>query len=180
VDEAAHLMHPEAIDAALANNTNCKIEFSSVKGMSNPFARRAHDGSVDKFIFDWRQDPRKDQAWYDAYLSKYGATITAQEVDRNYSASVDGVIIPGLWVQAAIDAHVKLNITPSGIRWGGLDVNDLGKDKCALASRHGILLEHVEEWPGSDAGDLTATTERAFRLADVHHLRGFSYDTDGM
>jgi len=180
VDEAAHLLHPEATDAALANNTNCKIEFSSVKGMSNPFARRAHDGSVDKFVFDWRQDPRKDQAWYDAYLAKYGATITAQEVDRNYSASVDGVIIPGLWVQAAIDAHIKLNITPSGIRWGGLDVNDLGKDKCALACRHGILLEHVEEWPGSDAGDLTATTERAFRLSDVHHLRGFSYDTDGM
>lgn len=180
VDEAAHLTHPDSIDAALSNNTNCKIEFSSVKGMSNPFARRAHDGSVEKFIFDWRDDPRKDQTWYDAYLGKYGPTITAQEVDRNYSASVDGVIIPGLWVQAAIDAHVKLGITPTGIRWGGLDVADLGKDKCALAMRHGILLEHVEEWSGTDAGDLTFTTQRAFRLADQHRLAGFCYDTDGM
>ena len=180
VDEAAHLAHPDSIDASLANNTNCKIELSSVKGMSNPFARRAHDGSVEKFVMDWRDDPRKDQAWYDAYLATYGATITAQEVDRNYSASVDGVIIPGLWVQAAVDAHVKLGIEPSGMREGGLDVADLGKDKNAFAARFGILLEHIEQWPGEDAGDLTGTTQRAFRMADQWRLTGFSYDTDGM
>lgn len=180
VDEAAHLLHPESVDASLSSNTNCKIELSSVKGMSNPFARRAHDGSVDKFVMDWRDDPRKDQAWYDQYLATYGATITAQEVDRNYSASVDGVIIPGLWVQAAIDAHVKLGIEITGMREGGLDVADLGQDKNAFATRHGILLEHVEQWAGMDAGDLSGTTERAFRLADDHRLNGFCYDTDGM
>lgn len=180
LDEAAHLERPESVDASLANNTNCKIELSSVKGMSNPFARRAHDGSVEKFIMDWRDDPRKDQAWYDQYLATYGPTITAQEVDRNYSASVDGIIIPGLWVQAAVDAHVKLGIEPSGAREGGLDVADLGKDKNAYASRFGILLEDVDEWPGEDAGDLTGTTQRAFRLADQRRQRGFVYDADGM
>lgn len=180
LDEAAHLQRPESVDASLANNTDCKIELSSVKGMSNPFARRAHDGSVEKFVMDWRDDPRKDQAWYDAYLATYGPTITAQEVDRNYSASVDGVIIPGLWVQAAVDAHVKLGITPSGVREGGLDVADLGKDKNAFATRHDIVLEHVEQWAGEDAGDLTGTTQRAFRLADDRRLEGFMYDTDGM
>jgi phage terminase large subunit len=180
LDEAAHLARPESVDASLANNTDCKIELSSVKGMSNPFARRAHDGSVEKFVMDWRDDPRKDQAWYDQYLATYGATITAQEVDRNYSASVDGVIIPGLWAQAAVDAHIKLGIAPSGIREGGLDVADLGKDKNAFATRYGILLEHVEQWAGEDAGDLTGTTQRAFRLADDRRLDGFVYDTDGM
>lgn len=180
LDEAAHLQRPESVDASLANNTNSKIELSSVKGMSNPFARRAHDGSVEKFVMDWRDDPRKTQEWYDQYLATYGPTITAQEVDRNYSASVDGVIIPGLWVQAAVDAHVKLGIIPSGVREGGLDVADLGKDKNAYASRFGILLDHVEQWSGTDAGDLTATTQRAFRLADDRHHTGFAYDTDGM
>lgn len=180
VDEAAHLQHPENIDASLGNNTNCRVEFSSVKGMSNPFARRAHDGSVRKLILDWRQDPRKDQAWYDDFLATWGPTLTAQEVDRNYSASVDGVIIPGLWVQAAIDAHVKLGITPTGIRWGGFDVADLGKDKNAYAGRHGILLEHVEEWSGTDAGDPQASLGRVFRIADEWRHDGFSYDVDGM
>lgn len=180
VDEAAHLLHPESIDAALANNTNCKIEFSSVKGMSNPFARRRHDGSVEVFVFDWRQDPRKDQAWYDGYLATYGATITAQEVDRNYAASVDGVVVPGLWVQAAIDAHVKLGVRIEGLRAGALDIADLGIDKNAFAIRHGILLEDVEEWPGEDAGDPHGTTARAFRLSDQHRLNRFRYDADGM
>lgn len=180
VDEAAHLLHPESVDASLSSNTNCKIELSSVKGMSNPFAQRAHDGTTDKFIMDWRDDPRKDQAWYDKYLETYGPTVTAQEVDRNYSASVDNVIIPGLWVQAAVDAHVKLGIEPSGLREGGLDVADMGKDKNAYASRFGILLEDVEEWSGSDAGDPTVTTQRAFRIAEQRRQTGFCYDTDGM
>lgn len=180
VDEAAHLLHPVSVDASLANNTNCKIELSSVKGMNSPFARRAHDGSVEKFIMDWRQDPRKDQAWYDDYLATYGPVVTAQEVDRNYAASVDGVIIPGLWAQAAVDAHVKLGIEVTGIREGGLDVADLGQDKNAYASRHGILLEDVDEWSGTDAGDLSVTTQRAFRIAEQRRHTGFCYDTDGM
>lgn len=180
LDEAAHLTRPASIDASLGNNTNCIIEFSSVKGMDNPFAQRCHNGSVRVFTLDWRQDPRKDQTYYDEYLARWGATQTAQELDRNFSASVDGVIIPGLWVQAAVDAHIKLGVTPSGIRWGSLDVADLGKDKNAYAGRHGILLEHAEQWSGTDAGDLTATTQRAIRLADNHRHTGFSYDTDGM
>jgi phage terminase large subunit len=180
VDEAAHLTRPESIDASLSSNTNCVIEFSSVKGMSNPFARRRHDGSVRVLSLDWRQDPRKDQTWYNNYLAKYGPTITAQEVDRNYAASVDGVIIPALWVQAAVDAHIKLGIQPTGVRRGGLDVADLGKDKNCYAGRHGILLEYLEEWPGTDAGDLTGTTERAFRLATLLRHTGFRYDADGM
>lgn len=180
VDEAAHLERPESIDASLANNTNCRVEFSSVKGMSNPFARRRHDGSVRVFIFDWRQDPRKDQAWYDNFLNTHGPTITAQEVDRNYSASVDGVIIPGLWVQAAVDAHLRLGLTITGIKEGALDVADLGKDKNGFAARHGVLLTNVDEWPGVDAGDPQATGARAMRMCDELELTGLIYDADGM
>lgn len=180
VDEAAHLQRPLGIDAALGNNTNCIIEFSSVKGMDNPFAQRCHNGSVRVFTLDWRDDPRKDQQYYDDYLARWGATQTAQELDRNFSASVDGVILPNLWLQACVDAHIKLNITPSGIKEGSLDVADLGKDKNAFAARYGILLNFIEEWPGTDAGDPQATGARAMRYADQLGLSGFSYDADGM
>lgn len=180
LDEAAHLTNPLSVDAALSNNTNCVIEFSSVKGMDNPFAQRCHNGSVRVFPLDWRDNPMFDQAWYDAYLARWGATITAQELDRNFSASVDGVIIPNLWAQAAVDAHIKLGITPSGIRWGGFDVADLGKDKNALAARYGILIESVEEWAGTDAGDPQGSVAHVMRRCDELHLSGFSYDNDGM
>lgn len=180
VDEAAHLEHPETVDAALSNTTNCRVEMSSVAGMSNPFAVRRHSGKVKVFTFHWRQDPRKNDQWYADMADKLDPVVLAQEVDINYSASVEGVIIPSLWVQAAVDAHIKLGIDVTGARSGALDVADLGRDKNAFAVRHGILLEHVEQWPGSDAGDLYGTTARAFRLSDDWRLPGFSYDADGM
>jgi len=111
---------------------------------------------------------------------KFDPVVIAQEVDLNYSASVEGVIIPSLWVQSAVDAHIKLGIEASGIRWGALDVADTGRDKNAFAVRHGIVLEHVEQWSGTDAGDLFATTGRAFNLCDEWRVPGFSYDADGM
>lgn len=180
VDEAAHLQRPLSVDAALSNNTNCVIEFSSVKGMDNPFAQRCHNGSVRVFTLDWRDNPMFDQAWYDAYLARWGATITAQELDRNFAASVDGVILPNLWLQACIDAHIKLGITPTGIKEGSLDVADLGKDKNAFAARHGIVLTHISEWPGEAAGDPQRTGARAMRICDEMGLTGLIYDADGM
>lgn len=185
VDEAAHLEHPEAIDAALSNTTNCRMELSSVKGMSNPFAQRRWSGKHKVFTFHWHDDPRKDQAWYDAFLEEWGPVTTAQEVDINYSASVEGVVIPSLWVQAAIDAHVKLGIKPSGARWGSLDVAGGGVDgrsidKNAFAQNHGFLLEFVEQWTGTDAGDTFGTVTKAFGLCDELRLPGFYYDADGL
>jgi phage terminase large subunit len=180
VDEAAHLEHPDTVDAALSNTTNCRVEMSSVAGMSNPFAQRRHGGKVKVFTFHWRQDPRKGEAWYAEMADKLDPVVLAQEVDINYSASVEGVIIPSLWVQAAVDAHVKLGIEITGARSGALDVADRGMDKNAFAVRHGILLEHIEQWSGTDSGDLYASTARAFRLADDWRLPGFCYDADGM
>lgn len=180
VDEAAHLEHPVSADAALSNTTNCRIDMSSVKGMDNPFAQKRHSGKHDVFTFHWRDDPRKNDEWYADMCDALDPVTVAQEIDINYSASVEGVIIPSLWIQAAVDAHVKLGIAVTGARSGALDVADRGMDKNAFAVRHGILLEHVEQWSGTDAGDLYASTARAFRLCDDWRLPGFSYDADGM
>jgi phage terminase large subunit len=180
VDEAAHLEHPEAVDAALSNTTNCRVEMSSVKGMDNPFAQRRFSGKVKVFTFHWRRDPRKDDKWYAEKCDELDPIVVAQEIDINYSASVDGVIIPALWVQAAVDAHVKLGIEPTGERWGALDVADRGIDKNAFAAGQGVVLEYCDEWSGTDAGDLFASTQRCFNLCDELRLSGFSYDADGM
>lgn len=69
--------------------------------------------------------------------------VLAQEVDINYAASVEGVLIPSTWVQAAIDAHKKLQIEPTGDRIGGLDVADEGKDKNSFAARHGVVMTYL-------------------------------------
>ena len=179
VDEAAHLERPHLTEASLSQTTNCRIDLSSVKGMNNVFAEKRHEGKIDVFVFDWRDDPRKDQAWYDKQKAELDPVTVAQEIDRDYSASVEGVVIPNEWVKAAIDAHLALKITPTGERSGALDVADEGKDKNAFCGAHGILVEHVEEWSGI-GGDIFKTVEKAFMLCDDYGYDKFRYDADGL
>lgn len=180
VDESAHIERPELVEASLAATTDCRIDISSVKGMANPFAVKRHSWPAHRiFTFHWRHDPRKTQAWYDALPSKLDAVTIAQEVDINYSASVSGVVIPNEWIQAAIDAHIKLGITPTGKRRGALDVADEGKDKNAFCGAHGILVEFVEEWTGKGS-DLFDTTAKAFAICTAEGYTAFRYDADGL
>jgi len=179
VDEAAHIERPELVDAALSQTTNCRIDLSSVAGMANSFAIKRHSGKVEVFTFHWRDDPRKDDAWYAAQVEKYTAVVVAQEIDINYSASVEGIVIPSDWVQAAIDAHIKLGLTPSGVRKGALDVADEGVDMNAFCGAYGILVEYLEAWSGKGT-DIFVTTEKAFDICDIQDYEAFDYDADGL
>jgi len=179
VDEAAHLARPKLVDASLSQTTNCRIDLSSVNGRANSFAERRFSGKIPVFIFDWRDDPRKDEVWYEKQVSELDPLIVAQEINRNYSASVEGVIIPSEWVQAAIDAHIKLGIEPTGTRHAALDVADEGRDKNALAGRHGILLESVEEWSGVGI-DPFQTTAKALDKCVSGDYWTMYYDADGI
>lgn len=179
VDESAHLERPHLIDASLSATTDCRIDISSVNGMGNPFAEKRHGGKISVFIFDWRDDPRKDEAWYEKQVEELSPVVVAQEIDRSYSASVEGIVIPAVWIQAAIDAHIKLGITPSGARRGSLDVADEGVDLNAFCGAHGIVVEYVDSWSGKES-DIFKTTERAFQICEDQGYSGFTYDADGL
>jgi phage terminase large subunit len=179
VDEAAHLEHPKLVDASLIATTNCRIDMSSVNGTANSFAERRNNPKTRVFTMHWRTDPRRDQAWYDALVEKTDPVVIAQEYDINYSASVEGVIIPALWVQAAIGAADKLGLKVTGARMSSLDVADRGVDKNAWGYRHGPLLKHAESWSGKDS-DIYATVERACLLMDMHKIDSCEYDADGL
>lgn len=167
-DESAHYEHPEAIEAALCDNTRVQIDISSVNGLGNVFNRRREAG-VDwspgcvmerdrtyVFVFDWRDHPLKTEEWYtrrrQEFVDKGMLHIFAQEVDRNYSAAVDGIVIPAEWVRAAVDAHIRLGFDDSGAWCAGLDVADGGGDTNALALRRGVVLRSVVEWGERDTG----------------------------
>lgn len=179
VDESAHLEHPHDIEASLSQTTKCRIDLSSVKGMDNPFAQKRWGGKFKVFIFDWRDDPRKDDAWYANECRRLDPIVVAQEIDRDYNASKSGVVIPNVWVQAAIDAHVKLGIQPSGARLGALDIADEGPDQNSYSARHGVVLRHVETWSGK-GDDIYGTVEKAFTLCDANGVGEFLYDGDGV
>lgn len=179
VDEAAHLDAPEAVDMALSQTTNCRIDISSVNGMSNPFAKKRWEGKIEPFIFDWRDDPRKDDEWYRRQNDTLDPVVVAQEIDRDYQASVHGIVIPGTWVRSAIGARTKLGIAPSGIQRLAIDVADEGVDKNAGVGAKGTEINFLEEWSGR-GGDIYQTVGRAFEICGELECAGFRYDADGL
>lgn len=181
VDESAFLERPMIVEAALSQTTNCRQDVSTPKGMANPFAQKRHDPKWANrlFIFDWRDDPRKDDAWYEKQQRDLDPVTLAQEVDRNYSASAIGIVIPGTWVQSCIDADRKLGFEVRGHRRGSLDVADEGIDLNAFCSAYGIKVENVTAWSGK-GDDIFGTVKQAFAMCDILQLDGFDYDADGL
>lgn len=179
VDESAFLERPQLVEASLAATTNCRQDISTPNGSANPFAQRRHSGKIPVFTFHWRDDPRKDDAWYEKQIRDLDPVTVAQEIDINYAASVEGVLIPSAWVQAAVGAHIKLGIMPSGARRAGLDVADEGRDKNAFAGRHGIVLQHLHQWSGKGS-DIFDTVVKAMGYCDEYDYELLDYDADGL
>jgi hypothetical protein len=178
-DESAFWERAELIDRSLASATNTRIDVSTPNGRANSFAQKRFSGKVPVFTFRWQDDLRKDEAWYRQQVETLDPITLAQEVDLNYDASVEGILLPAPWVQAAIGAHEKLGIEPSGERRAALDVADEGRDKNALAGRHGVLLEYLSSWSGK-GGHIYATVIRALNAADKHRYPLVDYDADGL
>jgi phage terminase large subunit len=186
-DESAHYEHPESIEAALSDNTRVQIDISSVNGLGNVFHRKreggvewelgkpATRGKTNVFILDWSDHPEKTQAWYnerEARAIDDGLLhIFRQEVDRNYAASVEGVVIPAEWVKSAIDAHLALKFEEheNDDCFAGLDVADGGGDRNALAVREGVTLRSLEQWGERDTG---VTTRKALDGVSGHARKG--------
>lgn len=202
-DESAHYARPELIEAALGDTTRVQVDISSVNGLGNVFQRKrdagvewpgakrtggewigspALVGKTNVFIMDWRDHPAKTQAWYDTrrqeYIDKGLSHVFSQEVDRDYAASVEGVIIPAAWVTAAIDAHKALGLEDDGRWFGGLDVADDGGDTNALSLRKGIFLKDLDEWGNADIGE---TARRALdRAGSIGQPLELEYDSIGI
>jgi phage terminase large subunit len=147
VDEEAFIEHQELVESALSHNADCIIGGSTVNGIGNNFYRKRFSGSIPVFIFDWRDDPRKTQAWYDSMKEKYAhnPALMASEVDRDYSASIEGVCIPGKWVKAAIDAHLNLPWSESGNVVAAADIAAGGANLTVFGHRQGSRVTGLKE-----------------------------------
>jgi len=177
VDEAAHLEQPDKIDAALSANTDCRIDVSSVNGMGNPFYRKRFGGKVSVFVFDWKQDPRRDQAWYDQKCGELEPHIVAQEIDRDYTASVEGICIPGKWVQSAQEIAKLVDFPGYGFGKGGLDVGAGGTGKSVFIARFGPIVRTPIAWGDPNT---TVTALKSLEVAGLAGVEDVNYDTVGV
>lgn len=181
-DEDAYNPAHATIEHSISQTTNCRISISTPNGMSNTFAKKRFEPRADPdylFICDWRDDPRKDAAWYAKQVEELDPVTVAQEIDRDYAASVEGVVIPGAWVRAAIDAAKVLGVAVSGPTELALDVADEGVDSNAVVGGRGIEVSVAEDWSGKGS-DTFATVERAFLICDQAKAKRLRYDADGL
>jgi phage terminase large subunit len=138
-DESAFYEQPESIDAALSQTSNCKIDVSTPNGAGNPFYRKRHGGRIPVFVFDWRDDPRKDNEWYERQRATLDPVIVAQEIDRDYTASVSNAWIAGTIVTECM-ARGPADVIAEGPVQMGVDVARFGDDKSVITLRKGRVV----------------------------------------
>ena len=92
--------------------------------------------------------------------------------------SNDGLaVIRAQWVAAAVDAHIKLGIQPSGMLDAGFDVSDEGPDANALVWRQGIVCLGAEEWKDKDP--VSAASHAHARCLE-YRISNLRYDDIGV
>lgn len=182
-DESAFYERPEKIEAALSQNAEVKVDVSTPNGAGNPFYNKRMNGVLPVFTFHWKEDPRKNYydektgtyPWYEKQKAEIdNPVIIAQEIDIDYEASTEDLVIPPEWVRAA----VELDIPATGLPVASLDVaDDEGRDTNALALGTGPVITTVQEWNGIDT---TLTTRKAHALAREYGAGLIVYDSIGV
>lgn len=102
-----------------------------------------------------RKIKRLKEADYDEYEHVYLGVPRTDD---------DTVIIKRSWIEASIDAHIKLGIEPTGEKRIGFDIADGGKDKNAMVYAHGIAALWGENWKGKE-DELLQSCTRAYNKA---------------
>lgn len=89
-------------------------------------------------------------------------------------------IIKRSWLLAAVDAHIKLGITPNGDKCIGFDVADDGGDTNATVEREGCLLTCIDEWEAGEH-ELLKSAKRVYNKATSTNVRPhINYDSVGV
>jgi len=106
---------------------------------------------------------------YQEYLHVWEGECTA--------AFANSIILPD-WVEASIDAHLKLGFEPLGTKVLGFDpADEEGGDDKALAIRHGSVITMLETWNEGDLSDAIALTHD---IAFENRCTDYVYDAIGV
>jgi len=128
---------------------------------------------------NWRENP-----WFPDELDKERQKME-HEQPRKYSHIWEGEcnadyadsIIQPEWVDAAIDAHLRIGFKAQGIQSMGFDPADEGSDAKATATRHGSVITSLDQWLD---GDITDGIDKAFNQADEQRCDSLVYDGIGI
>lgn len=155
IDEWAHVETQESVEMATSETSRVRIKGSTPFGIGDRFYQDRHSGKHPVFTFNWRDNPDKNWTadvdgetvypWYEKQKEKKDAVTLAQEVDIDYAASAEGVVIQGRWIQAAL----QIELAEGTKNVSGLDVSEDGGDRTIYANRRGGVVTRLEDVHGT-------------------------------
>ena len=196
--EEAHRASQDSIDKLLPTilrNPGAKCIFTAnPQSSADPFSQRfivpylseleKHGIYEDEMhliiVANWRDNP-----WWNAEQESLRQwdydNLTRSKYDwmweGKFNDTIEDAIIQPEWFDAAIDAHIVLNIKPTGAVVTTFDPADQGGDSKGYASRKGILYTDIDEIVAVDGNVACdkATTRSIDANTDL-----FVWDGDGM
>lgn len=82
------------------------------------------------------------------------------------------------WIDACIDAHIKLGIEAKGNYIIGYDISDGGADACSTVKVYGNIVVDIKEWKAKE-DELEQSAEKVFKMA-LDNNAEIIYDTIGV
>lgn len=170
-DEAAFIERMDQVDAATSATSRTRIFGSTVNGNGNWFYRKRFGATLTPeqvFVFDVADNPIHTPEWIAEKKRSLETHVYASEFGRDYSASVEGICIPGAWVESSLkigavlaERGIKLHPAVTGI--AGLDVGGGGKARSVAVARFGPIVTVPESWGDPDTNE---TASRALDYAE--------------
>jgi hypothetical protein len=115
--------------------------------------------------------------WYEAQKRTLDEVTLAQEVDIDYTASLDGIAIPAKWVQAAVNLAARLSLPRHGPVIAAMDVADGGDNKTIFGARQGPVVFFVQERATGNTIDTAQWALEQCQRVGAGHL---NYDAVGV
>lgn len=82
------------------------------------------------------------------------------------------------WIDACIDAHIRLGIEAKGNYIIGYDIADSGNDACSTVKVYGNVVVDIKEWKAKE-DELEQSAEKVFKMA-LENNAEIIYDTIGV
>lgn len=110
--------------------------------------------------------------WYEELKLKEDPLTVAQEYDIDYSASLEGVIVPAKWLRYCVGLQL-----PKGQPVAGYDVAAGGSAENVYLKRSGPVVERIVRWREDDP---TQAAFRVVRMAEEDGVRRLLFDSIGV
>lgn len=176
LDEFAFMENQYSIESAVSQTSKVRFYTSTPNIPGDLFYQKCTNGKIPLFEFNWWDDSRKNQEWFDKQVQELDPITVNREILHDFWAANENLLIPLQWIESAIGFT---GVPIGGIdRIAGLDVGtSAGRDDSVLTIMNNGTLEAVYTWNGLDS---TEVAYQVVPICEQHNVKYLNYDVNGV